>query len=141
MIIKLINKSTNPDPEYSSSGAIGFDIRADLPKGPVLLSPDAKISVGTGLFMDLPEGSELQIRTLMEMADKYGVTILNAPGVFDGGKSQEVKVVLYNYGPRSMVINHGDPIAKGVITDYWKANFVKPNLVKPKNRLKRRRAR
>ena len=90
LIIKLINKSTNPDPEYNKIGDSGFDLRANLPDGPIILESGNIKIVPTGLFFKVPFHHEMQIRPRSGLAAKHGLTVLNSPGTVDSNYIGEV---------------------------------------------------
>lgn len=114
--VRLVNKSTNPDPEFATDGASGFDLRADLPLDESMtLGVGEHAMVPTGLYFEIPEGFELQVRPRSGLAAKHGVTVLNAPGTVDSDYRGEVKVILINHGTKPFVIENGERIAQGVI--------------------------
>ena len=113
--IKIINRSPNPLPEYATAGAAGMDIRAYL-EAPVTLKPLERFLVPTGLFMELPEGHEAQIRPRSGLAIKQGLTCLNSPGTVDADYRGELKVILINLSQEDQVIHSGDRIAQMVVS-------------------------
>jgi dUTP pyrophosphatase len=121
--IHIRNESSNPLPEYSTAGSAGMDIRANLPE-PVTINTLERILIPTGLFMEVPEGYEAQIRPRSGLALKHGLTCLNTPGTIDSDYRGEVKVILINLGAEPHTIHHGDRIAQMVIAQHEKAVFV-----------------
>lgn len=121
--VKIINKSNNALPAYSSEGSAGMDIRANLVE-PIELRPMERTAVPTGLFIELPVGYEAQIRPRSGLALKSGITVLNTPGTIDSDYRGEIKVILANMSDQSFVINNGDRICQMVIAEYTRANFV-----------------
>jgi dUTP pyrophosphatase len=125
-VIKIVNISDNPLPEYLTESSSGFDIRAYIPES-VELSPGERKIIGTGLYFQIPEGYELQIRPRSGLAIKEGLTVLNTPGTVDADYRGEVKVILYNAShPESgkvIRINTGERIAQGVIVPVRQAEF------------------
>ena len=113
--VKVINQSSNPLPEYTTDGAAGMDIRANLEK-PVVLQSMERFLVPTGLFIELPGGYEAQIRPRSGLAIKQGVTCLNSPGTIDSDYRGEVKVVLINLSKDEQAIHHGDRIAQMIVS-------------------------
>ena len=113
--IKIINRSPNPLPEYATAGAAGMDIRAYL-EAPITLKPLERFLVPTGLFMELPEGHEAQIRPRSGLAIKQGLTCLNSPGTVDADYRGELKVILINLSQEDQVIHSGDRIAQMVVS-------------------------
>ena len=82
MVIKIINKSDWPLPEYKSQGASGMDIRANLEE-PVTLQPLERKLIPTGIYVQIPERAEIQVRPRSGLALKKGLTVLNTPGTID----------------------------------------------------------
>jgi len=121
--IKIKNTSNNPLPEYQTKGAAGFDIRADL-KESVMINPGERFLVPTGLFFELPNYLELQIRPRSGLAIKNGITVLNSPGTVDSDYRGEVKIILINHGNEPFEINSGDRIAQGVISTITPQSFL-----------------
>jgi dUTP pyrophosphatase len=120
--INIVNKSNNPLPSYATEGAAGMDIRAAITE-PVVLQPLERSLIPTGLFIELPEGYEAQIRPRSGMALKQGITCLNSPGTVDSDYRGELKVILINLSNTKQEINNGDRIAQMVIAKTEKATF------------------
>ena len=112
--IKIVNTSSNALPEYATSGASGMDIRANLDV-PQTLQPLERTLVPTGIFMEIPQGYEVQIRPRSGLAIKQGITCLNTPGTIDADYRGEIKVILINLSQQEQVIQHGDRIAQMVV--------------------------
>ena len=111
--IKFINKSDNKNPVYAKVGDSGFDLRANE-RG--ALKPLERKLIGTGLYFELPDGYELQIRPRSGLAYKNGVTVLNSPGTVDTGYRGEIKVLLVNISNEDFTWDKGERIAQGVIS-------------------------
>ncbi len=111
--VKIINQSNNPEPEYATKGSSGMDIRANLEQ-PLQIQPMERLMVPTGLFVEIPQGYEIQIRPRSGMAIKQGITCLNTPGTIDADYRGEIKVILINLSAESQVIQPGDRIAQMV---------------------------
>jgi len=111
--IKIVNTSSNALPEYATSGSSGMDIRANLDV-PQTLQPLERTLVPTGVFIEIPQGYEVQIRPRSGLAIKQGITCLNTPGTIDADYRGEVKVILINLSQQEQVIRHGDRIAQMV---------------------------
>ena len=109
--IKIINHSANPLPEYATTGSSGMDIKASLEE-PQSLQPFERALIPTGLFIELPEGYEAQIRPRSGLAIKQGITCLNSPGTIDADYRGEIKVILINLSQERQVIRPGDRIAQ-----------------------------
>jgi dUTP pyrophosphatase len=112
--VNIVNKSANPLPSYATAGSAGMDIRANV-ELPITLEPLERYLVPTGLFIELPEGYEAQIRPRSGLALKQGITCLNSPGTVDSDYRGELKVILINLSNTAQVINNGDRIAQMVI--------------------------
>jgi dUTP pyrophosphatase len=112
--VRIINRSSNPLPSYATDGSSGMDIRAQLDE-PLVLEPLQRAAVPTGLFIELPQGLEAQIRPRSGLALKNGITCLNTPGTIDADYRGEIKVVLINLSGERQVINHGERIAQMVV--------------------------
>ena len=112
--VNIVNKSANPLPSYATAGSAGMDIRANV-EFPITLQPLERYLVPTGLFIELPEGYEAQIRPRSGLALKQGITCLNSPGTIDSDYRGEIKVILINLSNEPQSIHHGDRIAQMVI--------------------------
>ena len=112
MTVKIINKSDNNLPAYETSSSAGMDLRAYLPEGPITLKPMQRTLVPTGLFMEIPEGYEGQVRPRSGLAIKHCITVLNTPGTIDADYRGEVKIILVNLSDTDFVINSGERVAQ-----------------------------
>ena len=120
--IKIVNTSANPLPQYATKGSSGMDIRASLDI-PVRLQPLERTMIPTGLFVEIPNGYEIQIRPRSGLAIKQGITCLNTPGTIDSDYRGEIKVILINLSSEEQVINHGDRIAQMIVQRTERAAF------------------
>ena len=120
--IKIINNSLNSLPEYKTAFSAGMDLQANN-ETPILLKPFQRILVGTGLFIELPQGYEAQIRPRSGLALKHGITVLNSPGTIDADYRGEIGVILINLSDQDFVIEQGDRICQMIIAKYEKADF------------------
>ena len=111
MKIRVINQSHHPLPEYATAGSSGLDLRANLESPVVLNSLDRQL-IPTGLFMEIPEGFEAQVRPRSGLAIKQGLTCLNSPGTIDADYRGEIKVILINLSREPQQLNDGDRIAQ-----------------------------
>ena len=116
-ICKIFNASCNALPAYESVHAAGLDLRADLEEK-VVLAPGERKLIPTGLFLELPEGSEAQIRPRSGLAAKHGITVLNSPGTIDADYRGEVKVLLINLSQEPFEIQTGERIAQMVVSRF-----------------------
>ena len=123
MTIRIVIQSDDPLPAYESAASAGMDLRAQL-DSPIVLEPQERGIVKTGLFIELPVGVEAQVRPRSGLAIKKGVTVLNAPGTIDADYRGEIGVILINLSNKPFTINHGDRIAQLVIAKHetitWK---------------------
>jgi dUTP pyrophosphatase len=115
--VKIINKSNNPSPAYATPGAAGMDVRAFLQE-PVVLKPLQRTLVPTGLYVELPEGYEIQMRPRSGMALKHGITLANTPGTVDADYRGEIGVILINLSDTEFTINPGERICQMVVASY-----------------------
>ncbi|MBO6170472.1 MAG: dUTP diphosphatase [Bacteroidales bacterium] len=114
MKVKVINRSSNPLPEYATDLAAGLDVRANNSE-PIVLKPLGRAIVPTGLFLEIPAGCEVQVRPRSGLAAKKGVTVLNAPGTIDADYRGEVCVILVNLSADDFVVERGERIAQLVL--------------------------
>ena len=112
--VKIVNKSQHAVPAYATSGASGMDLKASINED-IVLQPLERTLVPTGLFIELPEGYEAQIRPRSGLAIKQGLTCLNTPGTIDADYRGEIKVILINLSNEAQTIHNGDRVAQMVI--------------------------
>ena len=122
MKIKIINKSNHNLPNYETIASAGMDLRASLSESRVL-KPLERTIVGTGLFIELPIGTEAQVRPRSGLAAKEGITVLNAPGTIDADYRGEIGVILVNLSNEDFIINNGERIAQLVIAKHERAEW------------------
>lgn len=115
MKLNIVNTSNNPLPAYETVNSAGMDLRAWLPEGPLTLEPMQRGLIPTGLYMEIPEGYEGQVRPRSGLAIKSGITVLNSPGTIDADYRGQVCVILINLSDKPFVINSGDRIAQLII--------------------------
>ena len=115
MKLRIVNQSNNPLPAYETKNSAGMDLRAYLPEGPITIEPMQRALVPTGLYMEIPEGYEGQVRPRSGLAIKSGITVLNSPGTIDADYRGQVCIILINLSDKAFVINSGDRIAQLVI--------------------------
>ncbi len=126
MILKIINKSTNPLPKYESAQAAGMDIRCNIAEA-VMLQPMERKLIPTGLFIELPAGFEAQIRPRSGLALKRGLTVLNTPGTIDADYRGEVGVILINLSGEPQTIEPGERICQMVIAKHESPEVIEVN--------------
>ena len=123
MKIKIVNNSQHDPPKYETSQSAGLDLRANLTEA-ITLKPLARTLVKTGLFIELPEGYEAQVRPRSGLAYKKGITVLNSPGTIDADYRGEIGVILVNLSEEEFVIENGERVAQLVITKHEQAEWV-----------------
>lgn len=126
--IKIVNTSANPLPQYATKGSSGMDIRASLDI-PVTLHPLERTLIPTGLFVEIPNGYEIQIRPRSGLAIKQGITCLNSPGTIDSDYRGEIKIILINLSSEEQTINQGDRIAQMIIQKTERAGLVEVEIL------------
>lgn len=122
MKVKIINHSDNPLPSYETIGSAGMDLRANLEASVTLFQMERKL-IPTGLFIELPNGYEAQIRPRSGLAVKKGLTLLNTPGTIDSDYRGEIKIIMINLSESPQVIEHGARIAQMIIAKYEKVEL------------------
>ena len=123
MEVKVINKSNNPLPEYSTVQSASMDLRAFITE-PVILGVLDRALIPTGLYIEMQEGYEAQVRPRSGLSIKYGVTVLNSPGTIDADYRGEICVELINISNTPFTVEPGERIAQLVFSKYEKVNFV-----------------
>lgn len=124
--IKLINKSNNENPAYATPGSAGIDLKAFITEeegGNITLKPNETKLVHTGLYMEIPEGYEGQVRPRSGLALKHGITVLNSPGTVDSDYRGEVCVILTNLSNKDFTFSSGERIAQMVFASVERALF------------------
>lgn len=132
--LNYVYKSENPEPEYAYSTDSGFDLRANET---VVLEPFGRALIPTGLYLDVPERCEVQVRPKSGLAIKRGLSVLNTPGTVDYGYTGEIKVIVFNFTNESQTIKLGDKIAQAVVCPVAQGNqidLVKVDSIKEKDR-------
>jgi dUTP diphosphatase len=122
MKIRIINKSRHELPEYATLLSAGMDIRANLDED-IILGPMQRTIVRTGLFLEIPEGYEAQIRPRSGLAINKGITVLNSPGTIDADYRGEVCIILVNLSDKDFVISDGERICQMIISKHEKAEW------------------
>ena len=123
MEVKIVNKSHHPLPAYETAGAAGMDVHAFLESEIVLHSMERKL-IPTGLFIELPQGLEAQLRPRSGLAFKHGISLPNAPATIDSDYRGEIKVALINLGNEDFIVKDGERIAQMVIAKHEKINWL-----------------
>ena len=133
MKIKIINKSNNPLPKYQTQLSAGMDLYADLQES-ISLKPLERKLIPTGLFLELSEGLEAQIRPRSGLAIKNGITVLNSPGTIDADYRGEIGVILVNLSSEDFIVVNGDRIAQMVISKYEKITWEESTIINETDR-------
>lgn len=122
MTVKIINKSSHPLPSYETIASAGMDIRAYIAQ-PVVLKPMQRAIIKTGLYLELPIGTEAQVRPRSGLAAKKGITVLNSPGTIDADYRGEVGVILVNLSNEDFEVENGARIAQLVLASHQRAQW------------------
>lgn len=122
MKVCVVNKSNHRLPEYSTSMSAGMDLKANISE-PITLDPLQRILIPTDLYMAIPEGYELQIRSRSGLALKNGIFCLNSPGTIDADYRGNVGVILANFSDTPFIINPGDRVAQAVLNKFEKIEW------------------
>ncbi|MBK7108356.1 MAG: dUTP diphosphatase [Bacteroidetes bacterium] len=117
MQVKIINRSSNPNPAYATAHAAGMDLRANI-ETPITLLPLERKLIPTGIFIELPNGYEAQVRPRSGLAINSGITMLNSPGTIDSDYRGEIKVIAINLSASPFQIQNGDKIAQLVVAKH-----------------------
>ena len=128
MQIQIVNQSKHPLPEYATVHSAGMDLRANLTES-VTLKPLERKLIPTGLFVELPEGYEAQIRPRSGLAIKKGITVLNSPGTIDADYRGEICVILVNLSADDFVIEDGERICQMVIAAHAQAQWLQVDVL------------
>ncbi len=124
MQIKFLNRSKHALPEYKTSGSSGMDVRANLDSTCIILEPHKTVLIPTGLYLEIPQGYEVQIRARSGLALKHGIGLANGIGTIDSDYRGEVGVILINMSDIPFEICDGDRIAQMVVSRVEKMELV-----------------
>ncbi len=120
--VKVVNHSPFPLPEYKTADAAGLDLCAHI-EAPVQLDSLDRLLIPTGLFIELPSGTEAQIRPRSGLALKRGITVLNTPGTIDADYRGELKILVINLSKEKVNIEPGERIAQMIVSRYEKITW------------------
>jgi dUTP diphosphatase len=120
--VNVVNESTNELPRYQTRQSAGMDLRAMIEEE-VKIAPLQRLLISTGLYIELPEGFEAQIRPRSGLAYKHGITVLNSPGTIDADYRGEIKVLLVNLSDKSYSIKPGERIAQMILAEHVQADW------------------
>ena len=133
MEVKIINKSRHELPHYETVSSAGMDLRANISE-PLTLEPLDRAIVKTGLFIELPDGIEAQVRPRSGLAAKKGITVLNAPGTIDADYRGEIGVILVNLSNEAFTLEDGERIAQLVIARHERADWIETEILSETSR-------
>ncbi len=122
MKIKVINKSGFDLPRYETVHSAGLDVRASIEET-VTVKPLERVMVPTGLYVELPEGYEMQVRPRSGLAAKFGLTVLNSPGTVDPDYRGEIKVILVNLSNEPFELRPGERVAQLVVAQFARVEW------------------
>jgi dUTP pyrophosphatase len=133
MEVKIVNRSGHQLPGYSTRLSAGMDIRANL-ADPVLLKSLERKLIPTGLYIELPEGYEAQIRPRSGLALKKGISVVNTPGTIDADYRGEIGIILINLSNEDFLVNDGERICQMVINKVQKISWSEVDTLKESER-------
>ncbi|WP_237036333.1 dUTP diphosphatase [Mediannikoviicoccus vaginalis] len=122
MIVKVINKSNNPLPKYATEGSAGLDVHAFLEE-PVIIKPLERKIIPTGLYLEIPNGYEIQVRARSGMSIKHGITLVNGVGTIDSDYRGELGIPVINLSNEEYEIKSGDKVAQIILAKYEHLEF------------------
>ena len=122
MKVKVINRSAYDLPQYETALAAGLDVRANITES-ITLGPLERTLVPTGLFIELPEGYEMQVRPRSGLAAKHGLSVVNAPGTIDADYRGEIKVILVNLSNTPYELKPGERVAQLVVSQFTRVEW------------------
>lgn len=123
MEVKILNKSVFELPQYATTHSAGMDLKANIPES-ITIEPLKRVLVPTGLYIELPEGYEAQIRPRSGLAVKHGIGIVNSPGTIDTDYRGEIKIILVNLSDQPFVLIPGERIAQMVVAKFERVDWV-----------------
>jgi dUTP pyrophosphatase len=133
MKVKIINTSKHGLPEYKTVSSAGMDVYANL-SSPVLIKPLQRELIPTGLFIELPDGFEAQIRPRSGLCIKHGVTVLNSPGTIDADYRGEIGIIVINLSDKEYTIHDGERLCQMVIAKHERIEWNRVNKLKDTDR-------
>lgn len=122
MKVRIVNKSRFDLPQYATVQAAGLDLKANIEE-PITLKPLERCFVPTGLYIELPDGYEAQVRPRSGLAAKMGITVLNSPGTIDPDYRGELKVILVNLSNEAVTLNSGERIAQLIVAKFERVEW------------------
>lgn len=128
MKIRIINKSNHELPRYATPYSAGMDLRANL-KEAVTINPFERVLIPTGIFIELPEGYEAQIRPRSGLAIKHGISLVNTPGTIDADYRGEIGIIMINFSKEPFVIKDGERICQMVVSKHERVEWEETNTI------------
>ena len=123
MNVRIKNVGTCPFPKYETAGAAGMDVRANI-ESPIDLAPGERLLIPTGLYLEMPDGIECQVRPRSGLALKNGITVLNTPGTIDSDYRGEIGVILINHSTSNFTIEPKERIGQLVFCPIVCVNLI-----------------
>ncbi len=120
--VKVINKSAYELPKYETLNAAGLDVRANITE-PIILKPLERTLVPTGLYVEIPEGYEIQVRPRSGLAAKHGISLVNSPGTIDPDYRGEIKIILVNLSNNDFELKPGERVAQLVVAQFTRIEW------------------
>lgn len=133
MEVKIVNRSPFENPSYATPYSAGMDLRANIEE-PITLSSLERILVPTGIYIELPQGYEAQVRPRSGLAIKHGISIVNSPGTVDSDYRGELKVILINLSSAPFQLLPGERIAQMIVAKHEKVKWVDSDLLQESDR-------
>lgn len=131
--VRVINQSKYPLPQYETSGSAGMDLKANIEE-PLCLEPLERVLVPTGLFIELPNGFEGQVRPRSGLSIRHGITLVNAVGTIDSDYRGEIKVPVINLSQETYSLNPGERIAQLIIAKYHQVTWEEVEVISDTDR-------
>jgi len=123
MEVKIVNHSPFELPSYATEHSAGMDLRANI-ESSITIAPLQRVLVPTGIFIELPQGYEAQIRPRSGLAAKYGIGIVNSPGTIDADYRGEIKIILVNLSDKAFVLNAGERVAQMIVAKHERVEWI-----------------
>ena len=128
-MVKVLVKKLHPKvklPSYKTYGSSGMDLMAFI-ESSIKVAPNSSALISTGISLAIPNDCEIQIRPRSGLAAKSNISVLNTPGTIDSDYRGEIKVILFNHGPKEFIVNNNDRIAQMILMPILKINFEEVN--------------
>jgi len=117
------NAKDLPIPAYATSGSSGVDLYADVEDKTAIAPGEIKL-ISCGIYLELPEGYEAQVRPRSGLALKHGITLVNTPGTIDSDYRGLVNLIVINLGKKDFIVERGHRLAQMVIREVTRADFI-----------------